>query len=52
MSQSQTTPEQDFQPLPTYKETTTQNNSWVAVTLTRTDSSGSVSQVQVIAAKR
>jgi hypothetical protein len=49
MSQNQQS--QDFQPLPTYKETTTQNASWVNVTLTRTDSDGSVSQTFFIAKK-
>jgi hypothetical protein len=48
---SQATQSQDFQPLPTYKETTTQNASWVNVTLTRTDSDGSISQTFFIAKK-
>ena len=49
MSQSQ--PNQDFQPLPTYQQTTTQNESWVNVTLTKTDSDGSTTQVFFIAKK-
>jgi hypothetical protein len=48
---SQTAQSQDFQPLPTYKETTTQNASWVNTVLTRTDSDGSTSQVFFIAKK-
>ena len=48
---SQSQQNQDFQPLPTYKETTTQNANWVNVTVTRTDSDGSKSQVFFIAKK-
>jgi hypothetical protein len=47
----QTTPNQDFQPLPQYTQTTTQNQSWVNVTLKRSDPDGSVSQVFFIAKK-
>jgi len=47
----QVTINQDFQPLPTYKETTTQNASWVNVTLIRTNSDGSISQTFFIAKK-
>jgi hypothetical protein len=48
---SQTTQEQDFQPLPQYSQTTVQNESWVNVTLTRTDSDGSIAQTFFIAKK-
>ena len=48
---SQPTTDKDFQPLPTYQQTTTQNESWVNVTLTKTDSDGSTTQVFFIAKK-
>jgi hypothetical protein len=41
----------DFAPLPQYKESTTKNESWVNVTLTRTDPDGSKSQVATILPK-
>lgn len=50
MSQSAT--DKDFQPLPTYAQTTTQNESWVNVTVTKTDPDGSRSQVLFIANKK
>jgi hypothetical protein len=49
---SQTTPNQDFQPLPKYTESSASNNTWVAVTLTKQDAEGNVTQVQTIAPKR
>lgn len=42
----------DFAPLPTYKETTTANSHWVNVTLTKTDSEGNVTQVSTIVSKK
>lgn len=42
---------QDFQPLPQYSQITTQNESWVNTTLTRTDPDGSRSQVFFLAKK-
>jgi hypothetical protein len=41
----------DFPPLPSYSQTTTQNESWVNVTLTTTHSDGSKSQVFFLAKK-
>jgi hypothetical protein len=41
----------DFAPLPTYQETSSSNNSWVNVTVTRTDPDGSKSQVATILPK-
>jgi len=34
-----------FKPLPTYKETSTSNSSWVNVTVTKAESDGSTTQV-------
>lgn len=48
---SRTQQNQDFQPLPTYTQTTTKNESWVNVTLTKTDSDGTVTQTFFIAKK-
>ncbi len=42
---------QDFAHLPSYSQTTTKNESWVNVTLTRTDPDGSKSQVLAIVPK-
>jgi hypothetical protein len=42
---------QDFAPLPQYSQTTTKNESWVNVTVTRTDPDGSKSQVLTIVPK-
>jgi hypothetical protein len=50
MSQSQHY--QDFQPLPTYKETTIANQSYVNVTLTRVDPDGSKTQTSKIVSKK
>jgi hypothetical protein len=41
----------DFAPLPSYSQTTTKNESWVNVTVTRTDPDGSKSQVLTIVPK-
>jgi hypothetical protein len=44
-------PTQDFAPLPQYSQTTTKNESWVNVTLTRSNPDGSKSQVATILPK-
>ena len=44
-------PSVDFAPLPTYTQTTIKNESWVNVTVIRTDPDGSKSQVLAIAPK-
>jgi hypothetical protein len=49
---AQTTQNQDFQPLPTYTQSTTSNDRWVNVTTTRTDPDGSVAQSLQIISKR
>jgi hypothetical protein len=41
----------DFAPQPTYTQATTQNETWVNVTLTKTESDGSKSQTFFIAKK-
>jgi hypothetical protein len=43
--------QQDFAPLSQYSQTTTKNESWVNVTVTRTDPDGSLSQVLTIVPK-
>jgi hypothetical protein len=48
---SQQTPNQDFQPIPTYSQTTQQNDSWVVVTMTKDNPDGSRSQTTAIEAK-
>lgn len=48
---SQTTPNQDFQPLPQYSQSQASNDTWVNITLTKTDSDGSRTQVSFIAKK-
>jgi hypothetical protein len=48
---SQPITDKDFQPLPTYSQSTTQNQAWVNVTVTRTDPDGSKSQVSFIEKK-
>jgi hypothetical protein len=42
----------DFAPLPTYKETTIANQSYVNVTLTRVDPDGSTTQTSTIVSKK
>jgi hypothetical protein len=42
----------DFAPLPQYTETSTSNGSWVNVTVTKTESDGSTTQVSNIVAKK
>ena len=42
---------QDFQPLPTYTQTTIKNENWVNITVTRTDPDGSKIQKLTIAPK-
>jgi hypothetical protein len=42
----------DFQPLPTYKETSISNSNWVNVTLTKTESDGTTTQVSNIVSKK
>jgi hypothetical protein len=44
--------QQDFAPLPTYQETSTSNGSWVNVTITKTESDGSKTQVSNIVSKK
>jgi hypothetical protein len=41
---SQTTQNQDFQPLPQYSQSISTNESWVAITTTRKDPDGSITQ--------
>jgi hypothetical protein len=41
-----------FKPLPTYKETSTSNSSWINVTVTKTQSDGSTTQVSTIVSKK
>jgi hypothetical protein len=48
---TKTAQNQDFHPLPQYSQSTTQNQSWVNVTLTKTDSDGSTTQVFFLAKK-
>jgi hypothetical protein len=43
---------EDFAPLPTYKETTIANQSYVNVTLTRVDPDGSTTQTLIIVSKK
>ena len=45
ISQNPLTAKEDFAPLPTYKETSTSNSSWVKVTVTKTESDGSTTQI-------
>jgi len=49
---SQYSPVQDFQPLPTFSQSTTSNDHWVNVTTTRTDPDGTVTQSLQIISKR
>ncbi|HEY9834106.1 MAG TPA: hypothetical protein V6D26_26370 [Stenomitos sp.] len=49
---SQTTQNQDFQPLPQFTQTTTSNDHWVNVTTTRTDPDGSTTQSLQLISKR
>ncbi|HEY9893086.1 MAG TPA: hypothetical protein V6D37_15015 [Candidatus Sericytochromatia bacterium] len=44
--------QQDFAPLPTYKETSASNQSWVNVTVIKTDSDGSTTQISNIVSKK
>jgi len=48
---SQTTQNQDFQPLPTYSQSIRTNESWWAITTIRTDPDGSITQSVKIGAK-
>jgi hypothetical protein len=45
-------PSQDFALLPIYQETSTSNQSWVNVTVTKTDLDGNVSQTSTIVSKK
>lgn len=47
-----TTRNDDFAPLPQYTETSTSNQSWVNVTLTKTESDGTTTQVSAIVPKK
>jgi hypothetical protein len=49
---SQPAPNQDFQPLPQYTESSASNQTWIAVTLTKTESDGTVTQTSKIIPKR
>lgn len=49
---SQAQQNQDFQPLPTYSQTRTSNETYVSVVTTKTDSDGSVTQSLQIISKR
>ncbi|NEQ65381.1 MAG: hypothetical protein F6K21_07770 [Symploca sp. SIO2D2] len=49
---SQTTTVQDFAPLPTYRQTTNSNTTWIAVTTVKTDPNGSTTQHLKIISKR
>ncbi len=42
----------EFPAVPSYKQVTTSNASWVNVTLIKTDADGSRSQVLILAAKK
>ena len=46
------TKQKDFEPLPTYQETSTSNGSWFNVTLTKTEPDGSKTQVSNIVSKK
>jgi hypothetical protein len=50
MSQSQQN--QDFQPLPTYTQSTASNETYTSVVTTRTDNDGTVTQTLQIITKR
>lgn len=41
----------EFAPIPSYSQTKISNHTWVNITLTKTDSDGSKSQVLILAAK-
>ncbi|NEP62984.1 MAG: hypothetical protein F6K31_39750 [Symploca sp. SIO2G7] len=45
---AQTATEQDFAPLPQYRQSKTSNQTWVSVTTTRIDPDGSTTQHSVI----
>ena len=49
---AQSTTEQDFQPLPQYKQSQTSNQTWVSVTTTRIDPDGTTTQHLKIISKR
>jgi hypothetical protein len=48
---SQVTQNQDFQPLPTFTQTSQSNESWVAVVTTREDGDGKSQSLQIISKK-
>jgi len=48
---SQPPQNQDFAPLPQYDQKLTKNESWINLTLTRSDSDGNKSQVLIIVPK-
>ncbi|NEP56582.1 MAG: hypothetical protein F6K31_06100 [Symploca sp. SIO2G7] len=46
---TQTTTAQDFEPLPTYQQTKSSNESWIAVATVKTDHDGTTTQhLQII----
>jgi hypothetical protein len=49
---ARTTQNQDFQPLPQYTQTTTKNESWVNVTVTKVEFDGTRTQTSSIISKR
>ena len=48
---SQPTQDQDFQPLPVFQQSQTQNQTWVNVTTTRIDPDGTTTQHSQIISK-
>lgn len=52
MSKQTNTTDSDFPALAQYSQTTTKNDSWVNVTVTKTESDGTVTQVSSIVPKR
>ncbi|NEP12037.1 MAG: hypothetical protein F6K14_17875 [Symploca sp. SIO2C1] len=49
---AQTATEQDFAPLPTYQQTTSSNDTWIAVVTVKTNPDGSKHQRLQIISKR
>jgi len=48
---AQSTTQQDFQPLPQYKQTTSSNATWITVTTVKTEFDGSTTQHSQIISK-
>ncbi|NES18151.1 MAG: hypothetical protein F6K41_04295 [Symploca sp. SIO3E6] len=49
---TQTTTAQDFEPLPTYQQTKTSNESWIAVATVKSEADGTTTQRLQIISKR